>query len=352
MRKLRWGVIGAGGIADRRTIPGMMLANNAELVAVMEVDIALAERLRRKYHAAAAYDSVEALLANPDVEAVYIASPVVHHAAQARLAAAAGKHILLEKPIAMSSADGAALLAYCEERGARVAAGLMMRFGAHVGNMRRLIAEGRLGTVVSGYSQFTLWCPDEPGNWRQEKAKSGGGCLMDMGVHCIDLVQHITGMRAKRLVALHGTVAFHYDVEDTSTVVLELENGAQCVVQTNFNIPDEASKWRLEFFGTKGRLLGENIIGQNDGGKLNAVFVERNRSYDAGQDHADDAGMELPAEFGNLYTREIESFSDSILNGKPLAAPAADALQVQRLIEAAYRSNDENRTSKHVVIYI
>lgn len=343
MKKLRWGVIGAGGIADRRTIPGMMQAENAKLVAVMEINPEHAERLRLKYCAKRAYNTAEALLADPEIDAVYIASPVVMHAQQARMAADAGKHILLEKPIAMTWDEGATLLEYCVAHGVQVAAGFMMRFGTHVQNMKKAIAAGKIGTVVSGYSQFTLWCPPEPGNWRQEKAKSGGGCLMDMGVHCVDLIEYITGMCVVKVAALNETVTFSYDVEDTSSLLLRLSNGAQCVVQTNFNIPDEAAKWRLEFFGTKGRLMGDTIIGQNDGGNLNAVFIEKNHAYNATQNHADDRGINVPGDFSNMYTCEIESFSDSILNHKPLEVPAADALRVQRILAAAYESSETNR---------
>lgn len=82
------------------------------------------------------------------------------------------------------------------------------------------------------------------------------------------------------------------------------------------------------------------MIGQNDGGTLNAVFLESNAAYNATQDHNDYAGVELPGEFGNMYTREIESFSDSILHGKPLEVPAADAVHVQRIMELAYRSGE------------
>lgn len=344
MEKLRWGVIGAGGIADRRTIPGMMLAKNAELTAVMDIDAEHTEALRRKYQAKRAYTSEEALLSDPEVDAVYIATPVVLHAKQARMAADHGKHILVEKPVAMTSRDGEEVLEYCAGRGVQVAAGFMMRFGAHVMNMKRAVREQKIGTVVSGYSQFTLWLPYEPGNWRQCRAKAGGGCMMDMAVHCIDLMEYITGMRVTHVGSFNENVAFgdhpEYDVEDTSTVMMRLENGAQVVVQTNFNIPDEAAKWRLELFGTKGRLMGDTIIGQNDGGRLNAVFLEKNAAYDAAQDHNDDAGVDLPGEFGNMYTREIESFSDSILHGKSLEVPASDAVHVQRIMELAYQSGE------------
>lgn len=345
MKKLRWGVIGAGGIADRRTIPGMLLADNAELIAVMDIREELSERVRAKYGAKRAYTEEEALLRDPEVDAVYIATPLVLHAAQAKLAADYGKHILIEKPLAMTSAEGEEVLRYCAERGVRIAAGFMMRFGAHVRTMKQAIAAGKIGLPVSGYAQFTLWLPYEKGNWRQSKAQAGGGCMMDMAIHCIDLMEYISGLRVTRVASFNENVAFaehpEYDVEDSSTVLLRMSNGAQFVVQTNFNIPDEAAKWRLEFFGTKGRLLGDTIIGQQDGGALNALFIEKNLAYDAKQDHREDAGLDLPGDFGNLYTREIESFSDSILHDKPLEVPAEDAVHVQRVMELAYASGEQ-----------
>ena len=343
MKKLRFGILGAGGIADRRTLPGMVLASNAEITAVMEINADHAESLREKYHAKYAYTSAEELVKNPEIDAVYIASPVVFHAAQAKLAADYGKHILLEKPIAMDIQEGEELLAYCKEKGVKVAAGFMMRFGAHIMNMKKTVAEGKIGQVVSGYSQFTLWLPKEAGNWRLSKAKSGGGSLMDMGVHCIDLLEYIIGSRVCEVGAFNDTVVFDYDVEDSSTVLLKMKNGAQCVVQTNFNIPDEVAKWRLEFFGTRGRLLGDTVIGQNDGGTLNAVFLDGVSGYDAAQDHGEMEGQYLEAEFGNMYTREVESFADSVLNDKPLVVPASDALHVQKIIAAAYQSSEEHK---------
>lgn len=341
MKKLRWGVIGAGGIADRRTIPGMMCAENAELVAVMEVRAEFAESLRAKWNARRAYDAAESLLADPEIDAVYIASPVFLHAQQARAAADAGKHILIEKPLAMTSDEGGEVVSYCESRGVQIAAGLMMRFGSYVQAMKRAIADGKIGRVVSGYSQFTCWYPDMPGNWRQSKRNGGGGAMMDMGVHCIDLMQYVTGSKVRQVAAFHDTLTFHYEVEDASMVMLRLENGAQCVVQSNFNIPDDAAKWRLEFFGDQGRLMGDGVIGQVDGGSLDALFCGKARGYDAQQDAKQTRGTEIPVKLGNMYTREIESFGRSILEGLPLEVPASEAVQVQRIMEAAYRSNDE-----------
>ena len=144
MKKLRWGVIGAGGIADRRTIPGMMLAENAELIAVMDINAEQVEKIRQKYGAKRGYTKEEDLLADPEVDAVYIATPIVLHAKQAKLAADYGKDILIEKPLAMTSDEGQAVIDYCEHKGVKIAAGFMMRFGSHVMSMKKAIAEGKI----------------------------------------------------------------------------------------------------------------------------------------------------------------------------------------------------------------
>lgn len=218
-----------------------------------------------------------------------------------------------------------------------------MRFGSNVMAMKRALSSGKIGQIVSCDAKFACWYPDLAGAWRQHREKSGGGALMDMGVHCIDLIQHMTGSQVRQVAAMYDTMTFNYDVGDACSVLMRLENGAICTVQTNFNIPDEAAKWQLNFFGTMGRLLGDNVIGQVDGGFTDAMFLDNNEGYDAQQDKRESESQHLNVVLGNMYTREIESFGDSILNNEPLMVPASDAVQVQRIVEAAYRSNDEKR---------
>ena len=100
--KMKWGIIGCGGIADRRTLPGMMLSETSEPYAVMDASLAVAEKVKEKYGAKYAFDRFEDVLALPEVDAVYIASPVFCHKEQALAAARAGKPGLLEKPIGLS----------------------------------------------------------------------------------------------------------------------------------------------------------------------------------------------------------------------------------------------------------
>jgi len=342
--KVRWGVIGAGGIADRRTIPGLMLARNAELAAVMEVDMELAEKIRAKYNAKRAYDNIDKLLADKDIDAVYIATPVMYHKEQAFKAARAKKHILIEKPVALSAQEGEEVLKVCRQEGVLITVGLMMRFHAYHQKMKEIVESGKLGRIVSCRGQLTCWYPDMPGNWRQRRSTSGGGALMDMGVHCIDLIQYITGAKAKKVAALIGTKTFQYEVEDSASVIFEMDNGANAYVDANFNIPDAAARCRLEIYGTRGSMLAEGTISQVEGGKLDVVLSDDSLGYDAKQDRVDVNTVDIKVEFGNMYTKEIESFSSFILDGIQAGVSIEEALQVQKVVEAAYESSDTGKT--------
>jgi len=342
MCKVKWGVIGAGGIADRRTIPGLLLAENAELVAVMDVCMEATKALADKYGIQKAYDCVDELLKNPEIDAVYIASPVIAHYEQAKKAAMAGKHILIEKPLALTIAEGEELINLCKKQKVLFATGLMMRFHAYHEKAKELVAEDVLGTVVSARAQLTCWYPDMPGAWRQSMAQSGGGSLMDMGVHCIDLLQYIIGDKVAAVSALIGTKVFEYEVEDSATVLMKFAGGAYATVDSNFNIPDNAAECRLEIYGTKGSILASGTISQVEGGDFR-LLLSQDSEYSAIQDRSSTGEAEVNVTFGNMYTKEIASFGESILKGTPLAVPATDALQVQKIVEAAYRASKEGR---------
>lgn len=343
MRKIGWGIIGAGGIADRRTMPAILISSNAGLVAAMEVNKEFAEKIRVKYNLDKVYDNIDELLANPLVEAVYIASPVVFHKEQVIKAASAGKHILVEKPAALTSTEGKEIADFCRERGILAATGFMMRFHAYHQKMKELIDEGKLGQIVSCRAQLTCWYPEIPGAWRQKKELSGGGALMDLGVHCIDLIQYITGGNAVKVAGFTGTKTFGYEVDDSASLIFETDKGANAYVDVNFNIPDAAARCRLEFYGTRGSMLAEGTISQVEGGKLEVIASENAGGYDAKQERSDTAPMEIKAEFGNMYAKQIESFSNSILNKCKVEAALDDTLNVQRVVEAAYESSVSGR---------
>lgn len=338
MRKVKWGVIGAGGIADRRTIPGMMLCDNCELVAIMDTNETLCKALAQKYNVKYYYTSADELINNREVEAIYIASPVAFHKQQVIDAAKAHKHILCEKPIAISCNDSLEAENVCTENNVLAASGFMMRFHSLHKKMKQIIADGKIGQVVSCYIQMSCWFPDIDGNWRQERKNTGGGALVDMGIHCIDLIEYILSAKTEMVAAFCDTKTFKYDIDDTANVLLKMDNNAVVYVCNNYNVPDDAITSRIEILGTKGSLIAEGTVGQTDTGRLKCVFSNQSE-YNASQERTAPNTENFDADGGNMYAEEIKSFADSIINNTLAQVPLSAAVSAQKTIEAAYSSS-------------
>ncbi len=345
-RKIKWGVIGCGGIADRRTLPGMMLADNAELIAVMDANKAAADNCKEKYGAKYAFDNIEELLAIDEIEAVYIASPVFCHKDQAFAAAKAKKDILIEKPVGLTSKEAEEIADYCSSQGVKLGVGFMMRFHAYHQKMKELVDNGEIGEIVSARAQLTCWYPEMENCWRQDMKLSGGGALMDMGVHCIDLIRYITGLEVTEAAGLCGNQIFDYSVEDAGAVIMRLENGATAFVDANFNIPDAAVKCKIELYGTKGSIFAQGTISQVEGGEIEVLSANSSLGYDANQNRNDVAPMEISVEFGNMYTKEIEAFGRAVAGECEIPVSAADAIRSQKVVEAAYESSKSKTYKK------
>lgn len=340
MSKVKWGVIGCGGIADRRTLPGMMLADNAELIAVMDADKAAAERVKEKYNAKYAFDDMNALLAIDEIDAVYIASPVFCHKEQVEAACKAGKHILLEKPIGIDIAEAEEIVKICEDAGIKLGVGFMMRFHAYHEKMKEIIAEGKLGKLVSARAEFTCWYPTMDNCWRQDAKLSGGGAMMDMGIHCIDLIRYITGAEFTEAAGLIGNQVFEYNgVEDGGYLIGRMDNGAVAYVGANFNLPDEIAKCQMEFYGTAGCLTAEGTLSQVEGGSVKLVCGDSSAEYDAMQNRTMAEPVELKVDFGNMYTKEVEAFGKAVLGEGEIPVTAHDAIAAQKVVEAVYKSS-------------
>ena len=330
--KLKWGIIGCGGIADRRTLPGMMLASNAEPYAVMDANAEAADRCREKYGAKYAFTKYEDVLALDEIDVVYIASPVFCHKEQALAAAKAKKHILLEKPMGLTIEETREIVEACEKEGVKLGVGFMMRYHAYHQAMKKVIADGLIGDIVSMRAQFTCWYPDIPNNWRQDKTRSGGGALMDMGIHCIDLLQYISGLEAVECTGYAQTQTFSYTADDSSAIVMKMNNGALALVDNNFNIPDAAAKCPLEFYGTKGSMIAVGTLSQEEGGSVEVLVSNDAAGYDAQQNRSLVEPMKLEVTFGNMYTKEIEAFSNAVINDTLPPVNGRNTLRVHEII--------------------
>lgn len=337
--KVKWGVIGCGGIADRRTLPGMMLAKNAELVAVMDTDPEAADRCKDKYNAKYAFHKAEDLLELEEIQAVYIASPVFCHKEQCELAAKAKKHILLEKPMGLTTEEAAEIAALCKKEGVMLGVAFMMRFHSYHQKMREIISKNIIGEIVSARAQFTCWYPEMKNCWRQNKTLSGGGAMLDMAIHSIDLIRYITNLEIVDSTGFTGNQIFKYNVDDAGIGVYKMENGALCVVESAFNIPDDVSVSKLEIYGTKGCIIAKGTLSQEEGGEIEVMAIEDAGEYDAQQNRSTVAPIPVTVTFGNMYTKEIEAFGKAVLGVGEIPVTADDAILSQKAIEDVYKLN-------------
>lgn len=337
---VNWGVIGCGGIADRRTIPGLLEAKNARLLAVMDQVPEVTKRVQEKYGCPRSYDSVADLLADREIDAVYIATPVFAHAEQVMAAAAAGKHILVEKPLAMNTGQGREMIEACKKAGVYATEGYMMKFHSLHQRAKELIDSGALGKVVLMRAQLSCWYPDIPGAWRQDPKLGGGGALMDMATHLYDLMRWFVG-DVKEVSALADTLVFNYAVDDSSSTLLRFASGAHGYVDAFFCVPDASVLSRLEIYGSRGSILAEGTIGQSSGGTMVAYLEEGERGYDAQQarEAAQVKPQPITATPVNPYTGEIEYLSRCIETRQaPTLNSLEEGLQTLAVAEAAYRS--------------
>jgi predicted dehydrogenase len=334
--KTRWGVIGSGGIARRRTIPeGIVRADNAQLTAVYDVDADANAEVAEEFGASAC--GTEEELLGADCEVVYIATPAHLHSGQVERAAQAGKHILCEKPLGMTAEEGERMLAVCREHNVKLGVGFMMRFHAQHQEALKLVEAGKLGTLVYGRAQLSCWYPPIAGAWRQDPATSGGGSLMDMGGHCIDLLEMFFGP-AKKVACMTGSLVHAYASEDTAVVVIEFESGAKGCVDNLFNVPDASSKNRLEIYGSKGSILAEGTIGQGEIGEMTAYIEAESKEYAAQQTRENGVGIRIDPEPVNMYRAEVEAFAEAVLDNAEPVADGPLGLWSQRVLAACYES--------------
>ncbi|MBM3334389.1 Gfo/Idh/MocA family oxidoreductase, partial [Candidatus Sumerlaeota bacterium] len=197
---------------------------------------------------------------------------------------------------------------------------------------------------VFGRAQLSCWYPPIEGAWRQDPALGGGGSLIDMGSHCIDLLEMFFG-RATKICCVTGNLVHDYRSEDTAVVLLEFEGGAKGVVDSLFNVPDESVANRLELYGSRGSIIAEGTIGQGEAGEMIARMEEATRDYDAQQLRAGMRGITIAPKPINMYRAEVEAFSRAVAENTEPPVGGEIGLWSQKVIAAAYESA---RTGKAV----
>ncbi len=343
-RKVRWGVIGSGGIARRRTIPeGIIPAANAELAIVYDVNQSANKKIAEEFSVIPA-ESIDDVLSS-DIDAVYLATPAYLHYQQAIMCAESGKNVLCEKPLALSVEEAEDMIRKCENAGVLLGIALMMRFQSQHQSALKLIKDGKLGKLTYGRAQLSCWYPPMKNAWRQNPRTGGGGSLMDLGSHCIDLLEMFFG-QVKQVSCFINNIVHDYESEDGAVAMLFFENGAIATVDAFFCIPDASSKNILEIYGSKGSIIAEGTIGQAQQGTMRAFIEQENKNYDASQQRdIQTANIEITIspDSINTYRAEIEEFSQAILDNRKPANDGLIGLRNQKILAACYKSAKTKR---------
>jgi predicted dehydrogenase len=338
---IRWGIIGCGQIAYDKVMPALAAADNADLVALSDPDAAQLDRARVAFPQAKCYAEMNGVLADDSVDAVYIATPNFLHAEQAIAAASAGKHVLVEKPMAINAAEARQMVEAAEQANVKLMVAYMTLFNPAYKAAKRVVDAGMLGDVVSVRGRHSYVISPESissaAAWRLDR-DHGGGPLMDVAVYPTFTLRDLTRLRITELCATGAVRQLHGETEfDSVLLTFLLEDGTPGVIEATFTYA--ASHIELE--GTRGRLALIGHVTQAIAGRLEVEL------WMPGQ-HA--VGEQITHEIvpGGLphfynYLGEVEHFGDCILNEETPVSSGREALHEMLVADATRESIRSDR---------
>jgi len=300
----RWGLIGASTIAKEWVI-GAIRATGGDIVAVMSTDAARGKAYADAQGIAKSVTSLADLVNDPEIDAVYISTTNELHREQALAAAKAGKHILCEKPLAMSLEDARGMVKAATNAGVVMATNHHLRNAATHGAMRAAIKAGRIGKPLSARVFHAVYLPPHLQGWRLDKPEAGGGVILDITVHDADTLRFVLDANPVEAIAFSQAGGMgKAGLEDAVMGVLRFENGV--IAQFHDGFTTKYAETGLEVHGTDGSLIGRNVMSQRAAGTV--TLRDANGEQDLTLDHR------------NLYETALAAFHAAIAGkGQPSA---------------------------------
>lgn len=350
MEKIKVGIIGAGGISECH-IAGYKALENVELYAVCDINGQRALNCSKKNDIKHVFTDYNEMLKLAELDAVSVCTWNSVHAPATIAALKAGKHVLCEKPMATNAEEALEMEKAAKETGKVLMIGFVRRFGNDTKVLKDFIDNGMMGDIYYTKASYLrrFGCP---GGWFGDKKRSGGGPLIDLGVHVIDLVRFL--MNKPKAVSVTGAtfdklgtrsnikqqkayVAADageiFDVEDMAVAMIKFDNGAVLHVETSFSLNIKKDIGDIELFGSK------------SGAKLDPKleFYSEMNNYLVDVTPAHDTALS----FNGLFENEIAHFADCVSKGTKCISPAEDGVEIMKIIDAVYESA---RTGKEVIL--
>jgi predicted dehydrogenase len=325
-RPLRWGILGCARITRRGLAPGIAASEFGTLHALASRDGTTARQWAKEFGAPRAYGSYDELLADPDIDAVYIPLPNELHAPWTFKAAEAGKHVLCDKPLALSTAEAERMAEACRSRGLILMEGAMWRHQPRVAEIRRMIAAGAIGDLRLVRVSFSFSCPAD--DWRMDPAR-GGGPTWDIGTYGVSTCRLYAGCEPSQVRAM-GRFAPN-GVDLTVAAHLAFPTGVAGLIDCSFEVP-----FRCEY----------ELVGTNGAIRVPDAFLppaKPTASYLKGGSNVEPGGAEtLTFDGRDQYACMVDAFARSVAAGQ-LVEPAGDGVAQMRVLDAILASARENR---------
>ena len=326
MARMKFGIIGCGDIAAHSFAPSLTHSDAVELAAVCRRELDRARAFADEFGGCAAYDSAAALLADENVEAVVVSTPTDTHCEYTVAAAAAGKHVLCEKPMARGTGECRQMIDACRAAGVALGVAYRRRLFPQVLKARELIGAGRIGRVVCVRTHYSGWTAVEPGAWRVDPEI--GGAMMEMAVHRLEVLLNFAAAPTE-VSALVETVHHDWPVDDTDALLLKFADGTIGVHSTV--LCSEPRRDIAHIDGTEGRSMIDSL-------EFGASSLRRETAQ----------GLEeIPVEPLQAPYFDRPMLEDFAAAARSSRAPICDGLtgfKVQAVVDAAFASAREKKT--------
>ncbi|MBM3892747.1 MAG: Gfo/Idh/MocA family oxidoreductase, partial [Verrucomicrobia bacterium] len=320
--KVHWALVGCGDISKKRVAPAIRDDVNSVFEAVVSRSAEKGRQFAREFGARKAYPTLAEALKDGAITAVYLATPVFLHCPETIAAAQAGRHVLCEKPMAMNAAECERMVAAAKANGVKLGVAYYRRFYPKLNRAKELLAEGRIGAVTLVRIAHGGWyapTEDDPKSWRVHKERSGGGPMLDVGSHRLDILVYLFDQPVS-VMGRAETLTQGYDVEDSASLLMKLKCGAHASAHFNWN-------WQVgfdefEIVGTRGRIDMKPF----DGPSLTLAAKGEKPVLETLPPHA------------NVHLPLVADFTAAVLSKGHPRCPGEEGAKTTRIIDAVFES--------------
>ncbi len=325
-QKIRWGVISTARIGENAVIPAIQQSSNGFVAAVASRDLEKGRTFAERCHIPKVYGSYEELIADPEIDAIYIPLPNGLHGEWSIKCAEGGKHVLCEKPLANNAAEAAQMAEVFNKRGLQLAEAFMYRFHPQIQKAKLLVGSGAIGKVQLVRSSFSFMIRSED-DVRLNSELVGGG-LMDVGCYCVNIARYLIGEEPVEVRAF-ADFGERSGVDERLVGIMRFPGGAFVELDCGFRMDFVQY---CEVRGTEGRIVLEAPFRPDAVSELAVRVWKRLPGPDQ------QAYEEIKIEMPNQYTLMVEDFADALLHKRPLRFPIENSIAQMRAIDMLYAS--------------